>query len=46
VVDDRVVLLHPHGGEAEILAADDFLQGIRVVVAALDRDEADLESCH
>src|SRR5947199_324914 len=46
VVDDGVMLLHPHGGEAELFGAHHLLEGVLVVVAALDGDEADLELRH
>jgi hypothetical protein len=46
VVDDRVVLFHPHGVEAEIFAADHLLEGVLEVVAALGGDEADLQLGH
>ena len=39
-----MVLLHPHGVEAELLGARDLVQRLLVVVAALDGDEADLQS--
>src|SRR5678816_197478 len=46
VVDDRVMLLHPDGVEAEILAADHFLEGFLVILPAFDGDEADLQPRH
>src|SRR5712691_13056634 len=41
-----MVLLHPYRVEAELLGAEDFLEGVLVVVPALDGDEADLETGH
>ena len=46
VVDDGVMLLHPHGGEAELFGAHHLFESVLVVVAALDGDEADLELRH
>ena len=46
VIGDRVVLLHPHGIEAELLRPGHLLQRLAVVVTALDGNEADLQPGH
>jgi hypothetical protein len=40
------MLLHPHRGEAELLGAHHLFEGVLVVVAALDGDEANLQLRH
>jgi hypothetical protein len=40
------MLLHPHGGEAELFGAHYLFESVLVVVAALDGDEADSELRH